>query len=72
MQSVLTVDSDHKVVARPVTTGERVEDGWIIENGLKAGDRVIVDGVQKARPGMVGAPKPYVPATPLKPEATAR
>jgi len=72
LQSVLTIDSDHKVVARPVTTGERVEDGWIIENGLKAGDRVIVDGVQKARPGIVVAPKPYVPATSLKPEAKAR
>jgi membrane fusion protein (multidrug efflux system) len=47
------------VAARSVVTGDRIGDRWIIEQGLKPGDRVIVEGLQKARPGSVVAPKPY-------------
>jgi membrane fusion protein (multidrug efflux system) len=45
-----------------VETGERVGDRWVIEQGLKPGDRIIVEGLQKAQPGTVVAPKPYQPA----------
>ena len=61
LQSVLTVGSDNKVVARNVVPGDRVGDGWIIEQGLKPGDRVIVEGTMKARPGSPVTPQPYQP-----------
>jgi membrane fusion protein (multidrug efflux system) len=57
-QSVLTVGADNKVVAQPVVTGERVEENWIVLQGLKLGERVIVEGVQKAIPGSVVDPRP--------------
>ena len=51
-QSVLTVGPDSTVIARAVVTGDRVDQRWIIEQGLKPGESVIVDGLQKARPGV--------------------
>ena len=59
LQSVLTVSEDNKVEMRSVVTGDRVDDRWIVEQGLKAGDKVIVEGVQKARPGAPVNPQPY-------------
>jgi len=57
--SVLLVGPEDKVSARPVTT-DAVQDGkWIISQGLKAGDRVIVDGLQKTRPGATVKPVPW-------------
>lgn len=49
--SVMVVSSDNKVEARPVTTGEAVGNQWRITSGLKVGDKVILDGLQKVRPG---------------------
>jgi membrane fusion protein (multidrug efflux system) len=63
-QSVLTVGPDNKVVARTIVTGGRFDDSWIVEQGLKPGDRVIVEGVQKARPGTVVSPQSYRPPSP--------
>ena len=57
MRSVLGVGEDGKVVARSVMTGERVDNRTVIEQGLKPGDRVIVDGLQKVRPGSPVKPK---------------
>ena len=54
------VGEGDKVEQRPVTPGPRIGDQWLIESGLKAGDRVVVDGLQSARPGTVVAPRPYV------------
>ena len=48
---VLVVDSDGKVAVKRVTTGEAVNTDIAIASGLQAGDRVIVDGLQKVRPG---------------------
>jgi membrane fusion protein (multidrug efflux system) len=50
--SVMVVTPDNKVEARPVTVGPRVRTLWIIDKGLSPGDRVIVEGVQKVRPGI--------------------
>jgi RND family efflux transporter MFP subunit len=54
---VLVVEAADKVALRPVTVSDRVGDFYIVTSGLKAGERVIVDGVQKARPGMQVKPE---------------
>ncbi|WP_052360860.1 efflux RND transporter periplasmic adaptor subunit [Geminisphaera colitermitum] len=48
---VLVLGADNKAQVRPVKTGERVASGWIIKDGLKPGETVIVEGVQRARAG---------------------
>ncbi|MBI1422326.1 MAG: efflux RND transporter periplasmic adaptor subunit [Gammaproteobacteria bacterium] len=48
---VYVVDAESKAQSRPVQVGDWVEDKWIINDGLKAGDKVIVDGVMKIGPG---------------------
>jgi len=53
---VAVVGSDNKVAIRPVTVGERVGKLWIITEGLKAGERVIVEGLQKVRDGAAVSP----------------
>jgi len=60
---VLVVDKEHKVEIKRVTTGEAVNTEIAIASGLAAGDAVIVDGVQKVRPGQVVA-ETVVPAGP--------
>jgi membrane fusion protein (multidrug efflux system) len=61
LQSVLAVDPGNKVVVHGVVTSDRVGERWIVEQGLKPGDRIIVEGLQKAAPGTVVDPKPYSP-----------
>jgi membrane fusion protein (multidrug efflux system) len=64
MQSVYTVGPDNKAQLRNIVTGDRVGDGWIVTEGLKPGDKVIVEGLQKVRPGGPVQPTPYQePAT---------
>ncbi len=63
-QSVLTLGPDNTVVARAVVTGDRVDQRWIVDQGLKPGEAVIVDGLQKARPGLRVTPRPYSDSTP--------
>jgi membrane fusion protein (multidrug efflux system) len=60
---VLVVNKEHKVEIKRVTTGEAVNTEIAIASGLAAGDAVIVDGVQKVRPGQVVA-ETVVPASP--------
>lgn len=59
MQSVYTVGANNQVELRMITTAERSGDNWIVTQGLKAGDRVIVEGQLRVRPGMSVNPKPY-------------
>jgi RND family efflux transporter MFP subunit len=54
---VAVVDGDNKVAIRTVKVGDRADSMWIIEEGLKAGDLVIVEGLQKVKPGVVVNPK---------------
>lgn len=49
--SVLVVGNDGKVVVRPVKTAGAQDNSWLVSDGLKAGDRVIVEGFQKVKPG---------------------
>jgi membrane fusion protein (multidrug efflux system) len=59
MQTVYTVGPDNRVLARAVTTAERVGELWVVEQGLKPGERVIVEGQMKVRPGSLVQPQPY-------------
>ncbi len=56
---VAVVDGDNKVNIRTVTVGDRVGNQWVIADGLKAGERVVAEGVQKVRPGAKVNPKPF-------------
>jgi membrane fusion protein (multidrug efflux system) len=60
-KSVLVVGAEDKVVLRSVTLGERIGDLVIASRGLEPGERVIVEGLQKVRPGM--QVKPTMAAT---------
>jgi membrane fusion protein (multidrug efflux system) len=51
--TVLVVDKDNKAALKIVQTSRTFGDKWIVTGGLAAGDRVIVDGLQKVRPGAV-------------------
>ena len=56
---VATVDDDHKVNIRPVKVGDRIGNQWVIAEGLKPGERVVAEGVQKVRPGLQVNPRPF-------------
>src|SRR5258708_2217523 len=56
---VAVVGGDDKVSIRTVTVGDRVGMEWIVAEGLKQGERVVAEGVQKARPGTQVNPKPF-------------
>ncbi len=60
---VAVVGNDNKVNIRPVTVGERVGKLWIVNQGVKAGERVVVEGLMKVRDG---APVKPVPADSAK------
>jgi membrane fusion protein (multidrug efflux system) len=53
---VYVVGADNKVALRSVTLGDRVGQDYVVTEGVKAGDRVIVEGLQKARPGSLVNP----------------
>jgi membrane fusion protein (multidrug efflux system) len=71
LQSVFTVGPGNKAQARSIVTGERVGDRWIIQQGLKPGDKVIVEGIMTVRPGSPVNPQPYK-AEPEAETASAR
>jgi membrane fusion protein (multidrug efflux system) len=48
---VLVVDAEGKVELRTIHTAQSMGSSWIVTEGLKAGERVIVEGLQKVRPG---------------------
>jgi RND family efflux transporter MFP subunit len=50
-QQVYVVDKDNKVVTRTVEVGQPYQGQWVIRSGLEQGERVIVEGLQKVRPG---------------------
>jgi len=56
---VAVVGSDNKVNIRTVQVGDRVGSDWVISDGLKPGDKVIAEGIQKVRSGALVNPKPY-------------
>jgi membrane fusion protein (multidrug efflux system) len=54
---VAVVGPDNKATIKVVKTGPLVGNLWIIEEGLKPGDKVIVEGLQRVKSGMTVAPK---------------
>lgn len=57
--TALVLDKDNTVQARVVKTSRAIADQWQVTEGLQAGDRLIVDGLQKAKPGSVVKPVPF-------------
>ena len=62
LYSVAVVGTDNKVAFRNVKVGPRVDGLWVIDEGLKPGERVVVEGLQKVREGSVVSPKPMAAA----------
>lgn len=67
---VMVVGGEDKVEARVVKAERSLGDKWVVTEGLTGGERVIVEGLQRARPGAVVQPQPVgtpaAPATPAK------
>lgn len=56
---VAVVTPENKIDIRPVKVGQRSGGLWIVDQGLKAGERVVVEGLQKVKVGMTVDPKPF-------------
>jgi RND family efflux transporter MFP subunit len=59
MYRVAVVGTDNKVVMRTITPGPTVGQMWIIQDGLKPGETIMVDGTQKVTTGATVAPRPF-------------
>lgn len=60
---VAVVDGDNKVSIRTIKVGDRVGSEWIVTDGLKLGETVVAEGVQKVRPGVHVSAKPFAAET---------
>ena len=69
---VAVVSSGNTVEIRPVKVGDRVGSQWIIETGLKPGDTVVAEGIQKVRPGVIVNPKAVKADAHVKPALTTK
>ena len=72
---VVVLGSDHKATFRPVKMGARVGPNWVVSEGLKPGEQVVAEGIERiqmvaaampqlAKSGIPVAAKPFVPASP--------
>jgi membrane fusion protein, multidrug efflux system len=68
-QQVLVVGMDNRVESRTVTIGSAFENQWVVTDGLEEGEQVIVEGLQKVRPGAVVDAKPQAPSQSQTPSA---
>jgi membrane fusion protein, multidrug efflux system len=78
---VAVVGPGNKVEIRPIQTADRIGSSWVVTKGLSPGERIVVEGTQKVRPGAVVDPRPVaaaqeaqqgVPGTPSSGSAGAR
>jgi membrane fusion protein (multidrug efflux system) len=69
---VAVVGPENKVAIRQVKTGVRFGQLWVIEEGLKAGEKVVAEGTQKVRDGMAVNPKPFTAVEPAAPGGTPK
>ena len=65
----LVVDASGKVEQRPLSLDRAIGSRWLVVSGLQAGDRVVVEGVQRARPGMPVKAVPFDAGQKVGPEA---
>jgi membrane fusion protein (multidrug efflux system) len=56
---VAVVNPENKVAIKPVKVGQWFGQLWVIDEGLQAGEKVVAEGTQKVREGMVVSPKPF-------------
>lgn len=68
---VMTVGADNKVVRKDVTTADMRDGDWVISGGLKAGDKVVVSGIQNVKEGEPAKPSPWHRDTPAGATSTA-
>jgi len=59
--NALVVSPDNTVELRAIATDRAIGDQWLVTSGLKPGDRVIVEGIQSAKPGAKVVPEEYRP-----------
>jgi membrane fusion protein (multidrug efflux system) len=71
LYSVAVVGEGNKVAFRNVKVGPRVDSLWVIEEGLKPGEKVVVEGLQRVREGVVVSAKPAAAAPGKGPAAPA-
>jgi membrane fusion protein (multidrug efflux system) len=69
--TALVVGKDRKAELRQLVTDRSIGDAWLVTSGLAAGDQVIVEGLQRVRPGVAVNPVPAAPAAPAAPGAPA-
>ncbi len=69
--TVLIVDDSNHAQSRSIETSDAFGDKWVVTSGLQAGERVIMEGHLKARPGSPVVPEPYVPAKDAGPVSNA-
>lgn len=69
---VAVVGNDNKVSIRPVKVGERVGTQWIIDEGLKPGENVVAEGIQRVKADMTVNPKPFTATSEAQPAPTAK
>jgi membrane fusion protein, multidrug efflux system len=69
---VAVVSPENKVAIKPVKVGQWFGQLWVIDDGLKAGEKVVAEGTQKVRDGMVVSPKPFVAGAQAEPGAAQK
>jgi membrane fusion protein (multidrug efflux system) len=71
-REVAVVNAENKIEMTPVKTGSRVGDLWVVEEGLKAGQKVVVEGTQKIRQGSEVSPQPIQASASNQPSPKGR
>lgn len=66
--NVYVIGNDQTVQLRSIVLGRSIGDRWIVESGLKSGERIVVEGFQRLRPGAQVAPQPWTGGQLKKPE----
>jgi len=66
---VAVVGSENKVAIKPVKVGQWFGQLWVIDEGLQVGEKVVAEGIQKVREGMVVSPKPFAEKSRAEPAA---
>ena len=69
--SVMVIDDSNHAQMRMIQTDNAVGDKWVVSSGLKAGEKVIIEGLLKARPGAPVVPEPFVPKAEAAKETAA-